>query len=130
MWAYKLLRTKHFHGVSSGNQPPYLLKSRYGKVSIFWAGDGGETGQILHGYQSVWLPAALLHEEQQPRLSEALFAATRHWDIALHCNKGLAGAPAEAMAAAQDTAINPAVLAWIFHKKAQTSCKSLIEWKV
>jgi hypothetical protein len=32
MWAYKLLRTKHFHGVSSGNQPPYLLKSRYGKV--------------------------------------------------------------------------------------------------
>jgi hypothetical protein len=22
------------------------------------------------------------------------------------------------------------VLAWIFHKKAQTSCKSLIEWKV
>jgi hypothetical protein len=33
MWAYKLLRTKYFHGVSSGNQPPYLLKSRYGKVS-------------------------------------------------------------------------------------------------
>ena len=32
MWAYKLLRTKHFHGVSSGNQHPYLLKSRYGKV--------------------------------------------------------------------------------------------------
>jgi hypothetical protein len=22
------------------------------------------------------------------------------------------------------------ILAWIFHKKAQTSCKSLIEWKV
>jgi hypothetical protein len=21
-------------------------------------------------------------------------------------------------------------LAWIFHKKAQTSCKALIEWKV
>ena len=32
MWAYKLLRTKYFHGVSSGNQHPYLLKSRYGKV--------------------------------------------------------------------------------------------------
>jgi hypothetical protein len=26
------LRTKYFHGVSSGKQPPYLLKSRYGKV--------------------------------------------------------------------------------------------------
>src|SRR4029453_7931791 len=33
MWACKCLRTKHFHGVSSGNQHPYLLKSRYGKVS-------------------------------------------------------------------------------------------------
>ena len=32
MRAYNLLRTKHFHGVSSGNQHPYLLKSRYGKV--------------------------------------------------------------------------------------------------
>ena len=32
IWAYNLLRTKHFHGVSSGNQHPYLLKSRYGKV--------------------------------------------------------------------------------------------------
>jgi putative transposase len=30
--AYKPLRTKHFHGVSSGNQHPHLLKSRYGKV--------------------------------------------------------------------------------------------------
>jgi hypothetical protein len=27
------LRTKYFHGVSSGNQHPYLLKSRYGRVS-------------------------------------------------------------------------------------------------
>src|SRR6516165_5928916 len=32
IWAYKLLRTKHFHGVSSGNQPLYVLQSRYGKV--------------------------------------------------------------------------------------------------
>ena len=33
IWAHNLLRTKHFHEVSSGNQHPYLLKSRYGKVS-------------------------------------------------------------------------------------------------
>src|SRR4029450_5596948 len=33
-WACKLLRTKYFHGVSSGNPPPYLLKSRYGTVSV------------------------------------------------------------------------------------------------
>src|SRR4029077_8996421 len=30
--AYKPLRIKCFHGVSAGNQHPYLLKSRYGKV--------------------------------------------------------------------------------------------------
>ena len=35
IWACKLLRTKYFHGVSSGNQHPYLLKSRYGKVSLY-----------------------------------------------------------------------------------------------
>jgi len=34
MGAYKLLSTKYFHGVSSGNRHPYLLKSRYGKVSL------------------------------------------------------------------------------------------------
>ena len=38
MWAYKPLRTKYFHGASSGNQPPYLLKPRYGKVSLFQQG--------------------------------------------------------------------------------------------
>ncbi len=41
---------------------------------------------------------------------EALFAASRKWSLQLHFNKGLAGAPAEAIAAARDTAMNPAVL--------------------
>jgi FAD/FMN-containing dehydrogenase len=36
-------------------------------------------------------------------------AATRHWAVELHFNKGLAGAPADAIAAARDTAMNPAV---------------------
>jgi len=30
--AYKSLRIKYFHGVYARNQPPYLRKSRYGKV--------------------------------------------------------------------------------------------------
>src|SRR5712692_7923030 len=34
MCACNLLRTKYFHGASSGSQHPYLLKSRYGKVSL------------------------------------------------------------------------------------------------
>ena len=44
------------------------------------------------------------------RFVDAWFAASRHWAVALHFNKGLAGAPAAAIAAARDTAINPDVL--------------------
>ena len=65
---------------------------------------------MLHGYQSAWLPASLLQSDQQENLGDALFAASRHWSVSLHFNKGLAGAPAEAIDAARDTATNPAVL--------------------
>ncbi len=78
--------------------------------NVFWAANQGEVGQLLHGYRSTWLPAALLEPDQQPRLAQALFASTRHWGVAWHFNKGLAGAPADALAAARDTAMNPAVL--------------------
>ena len=39
-----------------------------------------------------------------------LFAAAKHRGVSLHFNKGLAGATAEAIAAATDTAMNPAVV--------------------
>ena len=78
--------------------------------NVFWAGNLGEAGQVLHGYQSAWLPASLLRKDQQENLADTLFAATRHWSASLHVNKGLAGAPAEAVDAARDTAMNPAVL--------------------
>ena len=63
---------------------------------------------FLHGYESLWLPASLLTEAERPRLAEALFAASRFKKVGLHCNKGLAGAPEEAITAARDTATNPA----------------------
>lgn len=78
--------------------------------NVFWPGDQGQAGQVLHGYQSAWLPAALLRDGQRQALGDALFAASRHWGVSLHVNKGLAGAPAEVLAAARDTAMNPAVL--------------------
>lgn len=78
--------------------------------NVFWPGDQGQAGQVLHGFQSAWLPAALLRDGQRDALVAALFAASRHWGVSLHVNKGLAGAPAEAIAAARDTAINPAAL--------------------
>ena len=30
--------------------------------NVFWAADAGQVGQFLHGYQSTWLPSALLQE--------------------------------------------------------------------
>jgi len=78
--------------------------------NVFWAGNLDEAGQVLHGYQSAWIPVSLLRKNQQEGLSDALFAAARHWGVSLHVNKGLAGAPAEVIDAARDTATNPAVL--------------------
>jgi FAD/FMN-containing dehydrogenase len=80
------------------------------KGNIFWAGNGEEAGQFVHGYRSAWLPATLLEKGRQSDLVEALFAANRHWSVDLHFNKGLAGARAEELAAAKQTATNPAVL--------------------
>jgi FAD/FMN-containing dehydrogenase len=78
--------------------------------NILWAADAGQAAQVIHGYQSRWLPDVLLRRERQGALADALFAATRHWGFSLHLNKGLAGAPADEVRAAADTATNPAVL--------------------
>jgi FAD/FMN-containing dehydrogenase len=77
---------------------------------VWWTGNQIEVGIFIHGYESAWLPASLLKGDQQKRLTDALFASSRHWEVALHFNKGLAGAPSEAIAAARETAMNPAVL--------------------
>jgi FAD/FMN-containing dehydrogenase len=78
--------------------------------NIFWKGNEGEAGQFLYAYHSAWLSASLLRKDQQNRLAKELFAASRNWTVSLHFNKGLAGAPPEKIAAAKDTAMNPAVL--------------------
>jgi FAD/FMN-containing dehydrogenase len=77
----------------------------------WWEGDQDQVGAFLHGYDSVWLPVTLLEGAQRPHLVDALFAASRYQEIELHFNKGLAGAPVEALAATADTAINPVVTA-------------------
>jgi FAD/FMN-containing dehydrogenase len=73
----------------------------------WWKGDQGQVGAFLHGYDSLWLPAALL--EPGDALAAALFQASRFKEVELHFNKGLAGASATAIAATRDTATNPAV---------------------
>ena len=78
--------------------------------NVWFAEENTELGVFIHGYQSLWLPASLLRKERQDQFTEALFNATRHWAVGLHFNKGLAGASAADIAAARDTAMNPAVL--------------------
>lgn len=78
--------------------------------NVFWPGDEAQAGQIIHGYQSAWLPVRLLQEESTAALCDALFRGSRHWGIALHFNKGLAGASEKTRMAAADTAINPVAL--------------------
>jgi FAD/FMN-containing dehydrogenase len=77
--------------------------------SIFWTGDGREAGVVWYVYQSAWLPQSLLAADQRDKLADALFQAAQPFGVALHFNKGLAGATAEVITAARDTAMNPAV---------------------
>ena len=77
---------------------------------VYWSGDAGQSGHYLHGYTSTWLPAALLDERDARMLVDALFAASRHWTVGLHFNKGLAGAPADVIDEAARTAMNPVAM--------------------
>ena len=77
----------------------------------YWnVGDGPDIGAFWHAFQSTWLSSSLLEADQVERLADALFAASRIWTVELQPSKGLAGAAAEALAAARDTATNPALL--------------------
>jgi FAD/FMN-containing dehydrogenase len=78
--------------------------------NIFYVGDSGQVGFFIHGYRSAWLPARLLQESERQKLVDAVFAASRHWPVAFHFNKGLAGAAEEEIEAARNTAMNPDVL--------------------
>jgi len=80
------------------------------KAHVWWSGDAGQVSEFVHGYQSVWLPSALLKPDQQYRLAKALLASSKQWTIGLHFNKGLFGASQDVLGEARNTAMNPAVL--------------------
>ena len=78
--------------------------------NAWWEGDQDQVGAFLHGYDSLWMPLALLREQGGLPLTDAVFAASRYKEVGFHFNKGLAGASPEVIAAARETATNPAVL--------------------
>ena len=92
--------------------PSMALDTRAGAPKDHgWSrGDQGEVGAFLHGYDSLWLPASLLQPDRQKELVDALFAASRHKLLRVFINKGLAGAPPDAISAARQTAMNPLVV--------------------
>ena len=93
-------------------QPAFTFDPRPGASpnNAWWVGNTGEVSIFWWAYQSLWLPASLLEGDAQQRLADAQFAASRYAGIELHFNKGLAGAPPDAIAAAKDTSTNPSVL--------------------
>jgi FAD/FMN-containing dehydrogenase len=95
-----------------GSNPSLVRDIRDGAAPDhgWWQGDQNQVGAFLHGYDSLWLPASLLKDDKRQQLADALFAASRHKQVYLHINKGLAGAPPEALAATRETATNPAVI--------------------
>ena len=99
------------HWAVDGN-PNMIKDTRYGAAShrAWNRGNQGEVGFFLHGYDSLWLPASLLHGRHQKRLTDALFAASRHKMLRIFFNKGLAGAPPEVLAQVRQTPTNPAVV--------------------
>jgi FAD/FMN-containing dehydrogenase len=81
-----------------------------GPNNVWWKTDSRQVGWFLWGLQSLWLPASLLESDAQAELADALFTGSRYHGYELQFDKGLAGAPPDAIAAARDTAMNPAAL--------------------
>lgn len=75
----------------------------------WWSGDQGQVGAYLHGYDSLWLSQKFIQPEHRSQFVEALFGASRRQKVELHCNKGIAGAPPDRVAATLNTATNPTV---------------------
>ncbi|WHZ19138.1 MAG: hypothetical protein OJF55_001287 [Rhodanobacteraceae bacterium] len=92
-------------GVTVGDSRPGAPIDNY-----VWAGDADQSGQFITSYGSAWLSQTLLQPGRVQDLVDALFAFTRGYGLSLHFNKGLAGAPRDAIDAARDTATNPQVL--------------------
>jgi len=86
-WDAEFFRT-HLPGIMVADDRPDASRDH-----VLWAGDQGQVGWFLHGFNSAWMPASLLGKNRQSALVDAVFAGTRQWEVAFHFNKGLAGAP-------------------------------------
>ncbi len=103
-WDVDWRKEHHQHAFNADSRPGASPNN------VWWTGDSGQVSWFIWAYESQWLPASLLKGDSQEKLADALFKGSRHTEIELHFNKGLGGAPAEALERSRDTATNPAVL--------------------
>jgi len=101
-WDAEARKAKGSHAFNYDDRPGTPVQNAW------WRDDSEQVGAYIWGYDSLWLPASLLGDADH--LAASLVAASRHQQVELHFNKGLAGAPEEAISRAADTATNPAVL--------------------
>jgi hypothetical protein len=76
---------------------------------FWWGGNQGEVATYWHAYHSRWIPLDRFQQEGAAAFASTLFEASRHWPVALHFNKGQAGASADAVQRGRETSMNPAV---------------------
>jgi len=103
MWDFDYLN-EHFPGVVRADPRPDQPARLF-----WWAGDEAEVSTYWYAYQSRWIPLDRFEGAEAARFAAALFAASRRWPVALHFNKGQAGASADALARDRETSMNPAV---------------------
>jgi hypothetical protein len=75
----------------------------------WWKGNEEELFTYWLAYTSRFIPIDRFRPTTAPAFARILFAASRHWWVSFHFNKGQAGAAAEALARDHQTAMNPAV---------------------
>lgn len=75
----------------------------------WWTPNSGEVYNYWYTYQSWWLPLRLLNKNNIQKTATVFYKASRLASVALHINKGLAGASKEAIAQGLKTSTNPKV---------------------
>jgi len=75
---------------------------------FWWAGDQSQVSWYIWEYFGRYMPQGLLDNPAQ--FANTMFAATRHWTVGVHINKGLFGANEDAQQRTLATSMNPAVL--------------------
>jgi len=103
LWDHDFLKQNIPSAIQSDERPDQPVGH------FWWAGDGEQVSTYWYAYQSRWVPLELFEAANAKRFADLLFEASRHWSVALHFNKGQAGASAEAVQRGRETSMNPAV---------------------